>query len=188
MPKYNITTGLPSLPAGQGEKDFNLVKPLYLAMNALAQGVSISAGAVTFDQSELAQQNQLALLSAGNHRKLYALADGVTLAYGKMVHLYLSGGKIAGQYADSTTGAKPAHGIVNEPFGINPGEYGEIVLIEGYTQGISGTTFGLYYYLSSNGDVQVGQPTAVGTIRQGVGFGLGTGGFYMHVSSHIVQN
>lgn len=188
MPDYNITTGLPSLPSALPNKEFDLVKPLYLAMNALAKGVSIYAGQVGFDQNELTQQNQLSTLLTQNHRKLYALADGVTLAFGKIVNLYISGGKIAARYADSTDNTKPAHGIVNNPLGINPGEYGEIVLIEGYSQGISGTTFGLYYYLSSNGDIQAGQPTAVGTVRQGMGFGLGTGGFYMHISSLIIQN
>jgi len=188
MPDYNITTGLPSLPSALPNKEFDLVKPLYLAMNSLAKGVSIYAGQVGFDQDELSQQNQLGTLLTQNHRKLYALAVGSTLAFGKMVHLYLSSGKIAAEYADSTTNTKPAHGIVNNPLGINAGEYGEIVLVEGYSQGISGTTFGLYYYLSSNGDVQAGRPAIAGSIIQAVGFGLGTGGFYVHISPLFLQN
>lgn len=187
MPNYNVTTGLPSLPAGQRDKDFDLVKPIYLAMNALAKGVSIYAGQIDFSQDEMAQQNQLSTLLTQNHRKINVLAVGA-LAFGKIVNLFLSGGKIAGRYADSTDNTKPAHGIVNAPLGIAAGEYGEVVLIEGYSTGISGSTFGLYYYLSNNGDVQAGRPAAVGTIIQAVGFGLGTGGFYMHISPLFLQN
>lgn len=187
MPDYNITTGLPQLPSSQDEKSFNLVKPLYLAMNSLAQGVSVYAGAVSFSQDELASKNQLGTILTQNHRKIYPKATAA-LAYGKLVHLLVSGGKIAAEYADSTTGAKPAHGFVNAPLGIANGDYGEVVLIEGYTLGIGGSTLGLYYYLSSNGDVQAGQPVAAGTIVQGVGFGFGTAGFYVHISSYIKQN
>lgn len=188
MPQYQITTGLPQLPAAADEKNFSLVKPLYLAMNSLAQGLSIVQGAVEFTQAELAAQNQLNTLNIAGARKLYALADGAALAYGKMVNLYLVGGRIAAQYADSTTSAKPAHGIVNNPLGIDAGDYGEILLVEGPSAGIAGTVFGSYYYLSSNGDVQAGRPAVAGTIVQAVGFGLGSAGFYMHISSYFRQN
>lgn len=187
MPDYGITTGLPQLPAGLEDKSFNLVKPLYQAVNSLAQGVSINAGLVGFSQSELAAKNQLGGLLAGNHRKLYALAP-VALAYGRIVNLYLDSGKIAAREADSTDNTKPAHGVVNVPLGIAAGEYGEIIVIEGYTAGISGTTFGLYYYLSSTGLIQAGPPSAPGSIVQALGFGLGSAGFYMHISPYIGQN
>lgn len=188
MPDYKVSTGLPALPAGVPDKEFALVKPLYQALNSLAQGVSIANGSVTYSQDELAQQNQLSTLVTPAARRLFALAPVSILAYGKLVNLFISGGKIAAQYADATDPNKPAHGIVNEPLGIQVGDYGEIDLIEGLSQGISGSTFGHYYYLSSAGNVQAGQPVAVGTIVQGVGFGLGTGGFYMHISSYIKAN
>lgn len=187
MPDYNITTGLPQLPSGLPNQPFELVKPIYLAMNALSKGVSIYAGQVSYSQDELGQINQLSNILTQNHRKIYPLAVGA-LAFGKIVHLFLSGGKIAAEYADSTTNAKPAHGIVNASLGIAAGDYGEVVLIEGYSQGISGSTFGLYYYLSNNGDVQAGRPAVAGSIIQAVGFGLGTGGFYMHISPLFLQN
>lgn len=187
MPQFNITTGLPQLPAGNADKDFNLVKPLYLAMNALAQAISLASGQINYTQAEMAAQNQLSTLLPQNLRRMFILAP-TALAYGKMINLFLSGGKIAGQYADSTTNAKPAHAICNQPLGIAAGTYGEVFLVEGYSKGISGSTFGLPYYLSSNGDVQAGQPVVAGTVVQGVGFGLGTGGFYVHISSYIKQN
>lgn len=188
MPDYKITTGLPQVPAGMEEKDFGKFLPIYNSMNALAQAVSIASGSVDFSQAELAQRNQLGSLQAQNHRKLYALADGVSLAYGAVVNLYLSSGKIAAQLADASSSAKPAHGIVNAPLGIAAGEFGEIMFIEGYSQGIAGTTFGAPYYLSTGGLVQLARPSAVGTIEQAVGWGLGSAGFYLHISTYFVQH
>lgn len=187
MADYRITTGLPQLPAGQKDANFNLVLPLYSAMNSLAQAVSTVGGLVDYNQAELAQRNQLASLSAQNHRKVYVLAVGA-LAYGEIVNLYLSGGKIAAQLADATDNTKPAHGIVNQTQGIAAGDYGEVVISEGHTQGIAGTTFGLYYYLGVTGLIQLARPAAVGSIIQAVGFGLGTGGFYLSISSLFLQN
>lgn len=182
MPQFAVTTGLPQLPAGQNEKDFALVKPLYLALNSLAQGLSTESGGVLFSQLELASQNQLSTVLTQNHRKVYALAVGSPLAYGKLVNLYLSGGKIAAQHADASTLLKPAHGIVNSPLGIEAGDYGEIILVEGHCLGVAGSAFGTYYYLSTNGDIQPVKPTLPGTLVQGVGFGLGSAGLYMHIS------
>jgi hypothetical protein len=189
MPNYNVKTGLPQLPSGLNDTDFALVRPLYLAMNSLAQGLGDATGKVDFEQGELAQRNQLASVITGQHRKLYARNDtGAPLGYGKIVTLSLSGGKIIAQYADSTNNTKPAHGIVNNPLGIDAGNYGEIMLIEGWSAGIAGTTFGSYYYLSTVGNVQLARPAAAGTIIQACGFGLGTAGFYLHISPLFLQN
>jgi hypothetical protein len=186
MPEYRITTGLPQIPTTNDEKSFALVLPIYQAMNAVSKAVSQADGQVEFSQVELAQRNQLASINTQNHRKLYALAT-TTLAYGKLVNLFVSGGKIAAQYADCNPVAKPAHGIVNNPFGINASEYGEIMLVEGYTQGIAGTTLGSYYYLSTNGDAALARPVGAGKIIQACGFGLGSAGFYLHISSFFQQ-
>lgn len=187
MPDYRITTGLPQIPPAMEEKDFGKFLPLYNSMNALAQAVSIAGGNVDFNQSELADRNQLGSVLTQNHRKLYALAPGA-LAYGTIVNLFLSSGKIAAQAADATDNTKPAHGIVNAPLGIAVGEFGEIMLVEGYSQGISGTTFGAPYYLSTAGLVQLARPGAAGNIEQAVGWGLGSAGFYLHISSYVVQH
>lgn len=189
MPDYAINTGLPQLPAGLPDKEEQLVRPVYIALNNLAQKVSETTGLVEFSQAELASRGQLNSLLTQNHAKIYALNDtGVALAFGKIVTLYLSSGKIAAQYADATNNTKPAHGIVNAPFGIAPGEYGEIMTVEGYSAGIGGTALGQYYYLSTNGDVQAARPGAAGSIVQAVGFGLGSLGFYQHISSYFHQN
>lgn len=187
MPDYGITTGLPQLPAGLPDKEAQLVQPLYQAINSLAQAISISSGNVEYSQVELGQRNQLANVLTQNHRRVYAKAVS-PLSYGKIVHLYLDSGKIAAEYADATNNTKPAHGIVNAPLGIPAGEFGEILLIEGFTGGIGGTVFGQYYYLGTNGDVQVARPAAAGSIIQACGFGLGSLGFYLHISSLYGQN
>lgn len=189
MPNYQISPGLPQLPSGLKEPEFALVRPLYQAINSLSQAVSINAGAIDFSQDELSQRNQLGSILTQNHRKLWVHnTSGATLAYGKIVTLQLSGGKIVAIYADATNNTKPAHGIVNNPLGIANGDYGEVDVVEGYSQGIGGTTFGLYYYLGTNGDVQAGRPVAAGSIVQAIGFGLGTAGFYLHISSLFLQN
>lgn len=189
MPDYRITTGLPQIPAGQDEKNFGLVLPLYNALNALAQQTSIVGGRVDFSQAELTQRNQLGSVLSQNHRQVFAKnVTGAALTYGKIVNLYLDSGKIAARYADATDNTKPAHGIVNQTQGIDNGDFGQIVIVEGYSQGIAGTTFGAYYYLSTTGDVQLGRPVAAGSIVQPCGFGLGSAGFYLHVSSYFHQN
>lgn len=189
MPDFGITTGLPQTPPGMEDKEFGKFLPIYSAMNALAQAVSIAAGNVTYGQDELSQRNQLGSLQAQNHRSVYPLADGVTLPFGVLVNLYLNGGgKICARLADATDNTKPAHGIVEESLGIASGDYGRVVLIEGYTKGITGTTFGQYYYLGITGLAQAGRPVAAGSIVQPVGFGLGSAGFYLHISSYFHQN
>lgn len=187
MADYRITTGLPQLPVTGDEKEFRLVNPLYQAMNSLSQALSRAEGAVDFDQSELAQRNQFGSITTQNHRKVYALAE-TDLDYGRIVNLYLASGKIAARYADATNNTRPAHGIVNSPDGILTGQYGEIMIVEGVTAGISGTVFGSYYYLSTLGQIALTRPAAVGSITQAIGFGLGSAGFYLHISSYFRQN
>ena len=185
--KYGVSTGIPQLPANKADKDFALVQPLYSAINSLAQAVSLATGLVEFDQAELAQRNQLNTILTQNHRiiNLYAPA---ALAYGKLINIYIDSGKLAARYADATDATKPCHGVVDAPLGISAGDYGRVLLIEGPTFGITGSTVGLYYFLGINGDAQAGAPTAAGSIVQPVGFGLGSAGFYLHVSSYIKQN
>ena len=187
MPDYRISTGLPQLPTTGDEKAFQLVSPLYMALNSLSKAVSQNSGQVDFNQAELSQRNQLGSVITQNHRKLYALAPSA-LDYGKIVTLYLDSGKIAAQYADATNNTKPAHGIVNNTAGIAAGQYGEIMLIEGFSAGISGTTLGLTYYLSTGGLVSTTRPAAAGSIIQACGIGLGSAGFYLHISSLFLQN
>lgn len=187
MPNYEIGSGLPDRPSALTDKDASLVLPLYQAVNNLARNVSSAVGAVGFSQAELADRSQIASLRAATGNRLFVRA-GPTLAYAKLVHLYLAAGKISAEYADATTSAKPAVGIVNEPFGIASGQFGEVILFTGYSAGITGTNIGDLYYLSTNGDASPSRPSAVGTIIQSVGVGLGSLGFYLNISSLYIQN
>ena len=179
MPDYLIGTGLPAQPAGLEDKDFRLVNPLYGAVSALARQLSEEAGAVKFSQSELGQRNQAASLGAQSHRKVYALFPNA-IGYGKLVNLFVSAGKLSAQLADNTLGL-PAHGIVNNFAGAAANSYAEVVIVEGFSAGITGATLGQFYYLSTGGLV-VNTPPGVGFI-QSVGFGLGSLGFYLHIEN-----
>lgn len=187
MPDYKITTGLPQTPTTADDKTFGLLLPIYNSLNALAKVVSQGIGAVDFAQEELQQRNQLGSVLTQTHRKLYALAPAA-LNYGQVVNLYLDSGKIAARLADATTATLPAHGIVNTPQGIAAGQYGEIMIVEGFTAGITGTTLGAYYYLSTTGLVTAARPAVAGSIVQAIGFGLGSLGFYAHISSYFHLN
>lgn len=186
--RYGIATSLPPVPVGMPDKEAALLRPIYLAINSLAQNTSEVVGLVQYSQSELANVSQLSGLQVPPPNILYAKAVGSDLADGKLVNLYVSGGKIAARYADASDNTKPAHGIVDVNGGIPAGNFGRIILIRGLCVGLTGSTFGAYYWLSTNGDVQNTPPTAGGSIRQSVGFGLNTGGFYLSISSQIIQN
>lgn len=188
MPSSRIQSGLPALPNALPDKEAGLVKPIYVSLKNITEKISEATGQTDLSQDELANLAQTSTLLTQNHTRLFAKAVGSTLAFGKIVNLYLSGGKIAAQYADATDNTKPAHGIVNEPLGIPDGTFGEILLFTGHTIGIGGTALGTIYYLSTNGAVQAARPAAVGSIIQACGVGLGTAGFYLNISSLFIQN
>lgn len=177
MPEYNIATGLPSYPAGLPDKEAGLVLPLYRAVNALAQQLSTLTGSAQYDSSEQSALDQFTKLLSAKTQKLFVQA-GETLAYGSVVTLSISGGKIVAHKADATVLTKPAHAVIDVPTGIASGNFGEAIFMEGRTQGITGTAFGTAYYLSTAGIVQSTPPVATGVINQIVGYGLGSAGFY----------
>lgn len=187
MPDYGLSAGIPQSPVGLPDKEFNLLLPLYAAINGLAQSVSDVAGLTTYSQAEQAQQSQLKAVRTQSATRLSVYAPSA-LDYGKVVHLYLNSDKIAAEEASSATNAKPAQGVVNSPLGIEAGQYGDVLLFTGYTLGITGTTVGAVYYLSTAGNVSTTRPAAAGTTIQAVGVGLGSAGFYLNISSLFIQN
>lgn len=182
MPQYRLRTELPPTPLGLPDKEAALVRPLYLAFHALTKSLSREIGAVQYSDAELAELNQLTGLLFPYPRTIYPLAPSA-LAYGKVVNLYVSAGKIAARYADATDSTKPAHGVVDSPDGIAAGSYGKVILMEGLCQGITGSSLGQYYWLGTNGDIQAVPPSVSGSLRQGIGFGFNAGGFYLNISS-----
>ena len=180
MPVYGIGSGLPALPSGLDDKDAALVKPIYLALNTVAKRVSETTGNVTYSQSEMENMSQLMSLFSQREQTIYVKA-GEALAYGVLVTLSLSGGKIIAMKADSTDGTKPAHAVIDAPLGLVLNEYGPAVFMSGRTAGVSGTVFGAQYWLGAAGAMQNTPPAVSGNLVQPVAIGLGTAGIYLNI-------
>jgi hypothetical protein len=179
MPDYLINSGLPVLPAGLVDKDAALVTPLYLAVARLAQNTSILTGNVSYSQAELAILNQTGgLLNTKQQIIIFRAVEDI--AFGKVITLVNDAGKIGAVLSDQTDNSKLAHGICNSVNGVLTGEYGEAIFMTGLSAGISGTTIGAYYWLSTGGLVQNAPP--VTGARQIVGIGMGAAGLYMTLS------
>lgn len=182
MPRFDLQSGLPSQPAGLSDRDFALVIPLYRAIAALTQQVSAATGTVTYDTAEMAMADQFSKVLSQRYNKVFVRAT-VALTFGKMVNLHLVGGKVEARLADASPGiVLPAHGIVDVPDGIPAGGFGEIILMNGRSAGIGGTTFGAKYYLSTVGNVQLAAPGAAGALVQTLGIGLGSAGFFLQIT------
>jgi hypothetical protein len=177
MPEYFISSGLPSYPSGLSDKEAALVLPLYRAIGTLAQQISTLTGNVQYSGTEQGQIDQLTKLLAQRTQKIFVQA-GETLGYGNLVTLSLASGKIVANKADATNLNKPAHAVIDTPGGIATNQFGEAIFLQGRTSGITGTTFGAPYWLSTAGQVQAVKPEGPGVLTQYVGLGLGTAGFY----------
>jgi len=180
MPQFNISSGLPSYPPGLPDSEAGLVLPLYRAVNSLAQQLSLQSGNAQYSSQEQAGLDQFTKLTAQRTQKMFVKA-AEALGFGKLVTLTLDAGKIVASLADATDGTKPAHAVVDAVGGIAAGDFGEAIFLAGKTSGISGTGFMALYYLSTAGQVQSTAPTAPGTLRQIVGYGLGSAGFYLQI-------
>lgn len=180
MPKYGISGGIPDSPAGLPDKEYGLVTPLYRAINSVAQYLSAVTGNVQYEPAEMAQADQLVKLQSDRLSKVFVQA-AVTLNYGKAVSLSIVDGKLVANLADASILSRPALGFVDTPTGILAGGYGEIVFMQGRTQGVSGTVFGAAYYLSTEGNVQITPPISTGVLNQIVGIGMGSAGLYVNI-------
>lgn len=177
MPEYFISSGLPTYPSGLSDKEAALVLPLYRAIGTLAQQLSVLTGNVQYSSGEQSQIDQLTKLIAQRTQKISVQA-GEALGYGALVTLSISGGKIVAFKADATDLNKPAHAVIDVVGGLTTGQFGEAIFLQGKTSGITGTTFGAPYWLSTAGQVQATKPEGPGVLTQYVGLGLGTAGFY----------
>ena len=177
--KFLLDSGLPSYPAGLSDKDVGLVLPLYRAINSLTQKTSAATGNLQLSPAEMALSDQFDQLLTHRFNKLKVRA-AVNIGFGQAVHLILTGGVVEAELADATTTAKPCHGLCDVPLGLSAGEWGEIIFMNGRSQGVSGTVFGARYFLSTTpGAVQLSPPTTPGNLVQILGVGLGSAGFYL---------
>ena len=182
MPQYLVSAGLPLYPAGLSDKEAAIIVPIYNAINALSQQVAAVTGNVRYTEGEQATYDQFTKLISAREQKIFVKA-GEALAYGNVVTLSLSGGKVVAFKADATDLAKPGHAIIDAPAGIALNGYGEAILLTGRTLGITGTTFMAPYYLSTAGQVQATRPHGPGIITQFIGYGLGSAGFYAAIQN-----
>lgn len=180
MPDYLVNPGIPAVPNGLPDKEHLLVSPLYRGVWALAQQLSALTGNVQYGPAEMAQVDQLVGLLDNRAAKVIVQASEA-LAYGQLVTLDVALGKISASVADASIVTKPAHAVVDTPGGIALGAFGNVVFMSGRTLGISGTTLGATYYLSTAGAVQLAPPTATGVLSQVAGIGLGSAGFYLNI-------
>jgi hypothetical protein len=180
MPQFNISSGLPDLPVGMNDKDAALVGPVYRAITALAQQLSLLTGNVQYSTSEQVTIDQLGSLIDSREQRIYvkAMED---LSYGSLISLVIDGGRLAAWKADATVLTKPAHGICDQPGGILTGNYGVALFMRGRTASVAGTVLGSSYYLSTAGGLQLSSPTADSVLNQIVAVGLGSAGIYLNI-------
>ena len=180
MPSFNISSGLPDLPSGLSDKDANLVSPLYRAIGALAQQLSLLTGNIQYTAGEQASIDQFSGLIDSREQKIYVKALE-TISYGSLITLSVSSGKLAASLATATTLTKPAHGICDQPGGIASGSYGLCLFMRGRSAGVAGTTLGATYYLSTAGAMQLTSPTADSVRNQLDAIGLRSAGVYLNI-------
>jgi hypothetical protein len=181
MPDYLISTGIPALPAGLNDRDAGLVSPLYRAINNLAQQLATLTGNVQYTGAELITVEQLTGMLLSKTAKIYVQAS-VDLPFGAALTLSISGGRIVAELADATVTTKPCHAICDTLGGFLTGANGTAITA-GRTVGITGTTFGATYYLSTAGTLQITGPTADGVLNQICGIGLGSAGFLAQIEA-----
>ena len=180
MPQFNIASGLPDLPVGMNDKDAALVGPIYRAITALSQQLSLLTGNVQYSAAEQVTIDQFGSLIDSREQRIYvqAMED---LSYGSVISLVVDGGRLAAWKADASVPTKPAHGICDQPGGILTGSYGVALFMRGRTAAVAGTVLGSTYYLSTLGAIQLASPTADSVLNQIVGIGLGSAGIYLNI-------
>jgi hypothetical protein len=180
MPQFNISSGLPDLPVGMNDKDAALVGPIYRAITALSQQLSLLTGNVQYSAAAQVTIDQFGSLIDSREQRIYvqAMED---LRYGSLITLVVDGGRLAAWKADAATLTKSAQGICDQPGGILAGAYGVALFMRGRTASVAGTTLGATYYLSVTGSMQVLSPTADSVLNQIVAVGLGSAGIYLNI-------
>lgn len=185
MPKYQLTSGLPTYPAGLEDDKASLVLPLYRAINGVAQQLSVMTGNVQYDPTEQASIDQFTKLGTQRTQVIFVQA-AEDLLYGNLLTLSLSSGKIVAHKATQADTSKPAHALLNVTTGLTTGQYGEALFMFGKSAGVTGTGFMTPYYLATNGQMTATPPSTAGYLRQHVGYGLGSSGVYLAIEPAIV--
>jgi ribosomal protein L18 len=179
MPEYLVQTGLPNYPADLDDKNAALVTPLYRSLNTLAQNISTLTNNVQYSASERSNLQATTRMARQDYPRLFVQAS-VAINYGQLVNVYDSGGVLTCRLADRSL-SRPAHGLMNLPNGAAVGAYTEIMWLNGFTLGVTGSVVGTQYWLSTGGLVTATKPTS--GVIQPVGWGLGSRGFYLNIEA-----
>lgn len=178
MPKFGITSGLPQLPVAVSDKDNALVSPLYRAVNSLADKVAVAVNSVQYSQAELAGLAPMAA-PLRDRTNIVTVFATEALPYGSLVNITPVGARLEAKLASKATDDF-AHGCVASPAGIAVNTYGDVQFMAGICAGVTGSTWGVVYYLGTAGAMQSTQPTgASGDARQVVALGMGQYGIYL---------
>jgi hypothetical protein len=180
MPQFNISSGLPDLPVGLADKEAALVGPIYRAITALSQQLSLLTGNVQYSAAEQVTIDQFGSLIDSREQRIYVKALE-TINYGSLITLVVDGGRLAAWKADASVLTKSAHGICDQVGGIAAGTYGDCLFIRGPPASVAGTALGATYYLSTTGAMQILSPTADSVLNQVVAVGLGSAGIYLNI-------
>jgi hypothetical protein len=180
MPQFNISSGLPDLPVGLADKEAALVGPIYRAITALSQQLSLLTGNVQYSAAEQVTIDQFGSLIDSREQRIYVKALE-TINYGSLITLVVDGGRLAAWKADASVLTKSAHGICDQVGGIAAGAYGVCLFMRGRTASVAGTALGATYYLSTTGAMQILSPTADSVLNQVVAVGLGSAGIYLNI-------
>lgn len=179
MAQSNIGSGLPVYPSGLSDKDASLVAPLYSALDNLSQKISYLTGNTEYTPSELLGLDKLDGVRIGAYNRITVVA-AENLPYGTLLNLFLSGGIIQAQRADSSVAGRQAHAVCDTGGGLGVGAIDRVLFMTGRTEGISGSVFGDTYFLGTAGSVTNVAPGGP-AFKQIVGIGLAGAGFYLNI-------
>lgn len=189
MPDFLLGAGLPSYPSGLKDSEVALVLPLYRAVNSLGQQLSEVTGNVQYTPAELGSLDRVQGLRSQNLMRI-TITAGETLGYGDMLSLAITAGNIIATKATAGTLTKFALACMDTVGGLANGTIGTALFMQGRTRGITGTIFGATYYLGTAGAITATAPTTDDTLKQSVGIGLGSAGFFLDITpvGRVVSN
>lgn len=148
------------------------VNPLYYALHNLHRGVSMATGDWNPSTAEFSTIAAGSQMSAGRHRKHYAIAS-VLITAGSLVYV-LASGQMA--LATAATAASLAIGYATQTTAA--GAWGEFILFEGAVAATGATPGNIYYLSNTAGAFSL----AAGTVVQKVGICLTPNLIYLRIS------
>lgn len=148
-------------------------KPIYTAFQSIIQNLIYYCGiAPRPPLAILSSSNDPTSILSNNVHRFYTQASEAIIQ-GAAVNLYASAGSLFVRNANATTSTKPCHGFCSQSGGLTAGEIGEVIVVDGCNQNLSGLTVGALYYLSTNsGQFTSNPPTASGNLQQCLGIAI----------------